>query len=60
MKVAVITVQVPFTSGGAEIHAQELRSALIRRGCEAELNRPSVQMVSPRMYPRPDVGGAAG
>jgi glycosyltransferase involved in cell wall biosynthesis len=37
MKVAVITVQVPFTSGGAEIHAQELKSALIARGCEAEL-----------------------
>lgn len=37
MKVAILTVQVPFISGGAEIHAEELKSQLILRGCDSEI-----------------------
>lgn len=37
MKIAITTVQIPFVSGGAEYHAQNLRNALIRNGHEAEI-----------------------
>lgn len=37
MKVAIATVQVPFTTGGAEIHAASLRQALVARGVEADI-----------------------
>lgn len=37
MKVAIATVQVPFISGGAEIHADSLRKELRRRGYDAEI-----------------------
>ena len=37
MKVAIATVQVPFISGGAEIHAASLKRALIEHGAEAEI-----------------------
>lgn len=37
MRVGIATVQVPFISGGAEIHAQLLRTALLERGHEAEI-----------------------
>ncbi len=37
MKVAIATVQVPFTTGGAEIHAQSLKQALVTRGVEADI-----------------------
>jgi glycosyltransferase involved in cell wall biosynthesis len=37
MKVAIATVQVPFTTGGAEIHARSLRDALVQRGIEADI-----------------------
>jgi len=34
MRILIATVQVPFTSGGAEIHAGQLRNALISEGHE--------------------------
>jgi glycosyltransferase involved in cell wall biosynthesis len=37
MKVLILTVKVPFMSGGAEIHALELRTALAARGCDVDL-----------------------
>ena len=37
MRIAIATVQVPFTSGGAEIHAEMLRDELRKRGHEAEI-----------------------
>jgi len=37
MKVLIATAQVPFIRGGAEIHAEGLREALIREGHEAEI-----------------------
>lgn len=37
MRVAIATVQVPFISGGAEIHAQLLRDNLVQRGHEADI-----------------------
>src|SRR5574341_1601261 len=36
-RIAICTAQVPFTSGGAERHAQGLRDALQRHGYEAEI-----------------------
>ena len=37
MRVAILTTQVCFTRGGAEIHAESLRDALKSRGHEAEI-----------------------
>jgi glycosyltransferase involved in cell wall biosynthesis len=37
MKVAIATVQVPFITGGAELHAHSLKSALLARGIEADI-----------------------
>jgi glycosyltransferase involved in cell wall biosynthesis len=37
MRVVVATVQVPFTRGGAEVHAEGLRDALADAGHEADL-----------------------
>lgn len=37
MRILIATTQVPFTSGGAEIHADQLRNALIAAGHEAEI-----------------------
>ena len=37
MKIAIATVQVPFITGGAEIHAQLLRDELIGRGYDTEI-----------------------
>ena len=37
MKIAIATVQVPFITGGAEIHARMLRDELIKRGHEADI-----------------------
>ena len=37
MRVLVVTAQVPFVRGGAEIHAEGLREALVRAGHEAEI-----------------------
>jgi len=37
MKVAIATVQVPFLSGGAELHAASLRRELTLRGIEADI-----------------------
>jgi glycosyltransferase involved in cell wall biosynthesis len=37
MRVAIATVQVPFISGGAEIHARLLQENLVRRGHEADI-----------------------
>jgi len=37
MRVAIATVQVPFITGGAEIHARMLQENLVKRGHEAEI-----------------------
>lgn len=37
MKVAILSVQVPFISGGAEMHTTALRDELRLRGCQAEI-----------------------
>jgi len=37
MKVGIATVQVPFMSGGAEIHARLLKEQLVLRGFEADI-----------------------
>lgn len=37
MKVGIATVQVPFISGGAEIHARLLKEQLLLRGVEADI-----------------------
>ena len=37
MRIIIATVQIPFVSGGAESHAEGLKSALIREGHEAEI-----------------------
>lgn len=37
MKICILSVQVPFIIGGAEMHAQALKEELIARGCEAEI-----------------------
>lgn len=37
MKVAIATVQVPFITGGAEIHAELLKEELIKRGHQADI-----------------------
>ena len=37
MKIAIATVQVPFITGGAEIHAKLLHGELVRRGHETEI-----------------------
>jgi hypothetical protein len=37
MRIVIGTVQVPLVFGGAELHAEDLRSALIATGHEAEI-----------------------
>ncbi|KOP22919.1 hypothetical protein AMR41_28985 [Hapalosiphon sp. MRB220] len=37
MKIAIFTVQVPFISGGAEIHAASLKDELCKRGYQADI-----------------------
>lgn len=37
MKVCILSVQVPFMTGGAEVHAMSLRDELTKRGCQAEI-----------------------
>jgi glycosyltransferase involved in cell wall biosynthesis len=37
MKVAIATVQVPFIQGGAEIHAQSLKTQLVARGHSCDI-----------------------
>ena len=37
MKIAIATVQVPFITGGAEIHARLLHSELVKRGHECDI-----------------------
>jgi glycosyltransferase involved in cell wall biosynthesis len=37
MRIVIATVQVPFTYGGAEIHAEELRNAIREAGHEVEI-----------------------
>jgi glycosyltransferase involved in cell wall biosynthesis len=37
VKIAILSVQVPFQTGGAEVHAAALQTELINRGCEAEI-----------------------
>jgi glycosyltransferase involved in cell wall biosynthesis len=37
VKICILSVQVPFITGGAEMHAQALKEELIARGCEAEI-----------------------
>ena len=37
MRIAITTVQIPFLTGGAEMHAQNLKNELEKRGHEAEI-----------------------
>lgn len=37
MKIAIATVQVPFITGGAELHAKMLKDELVKRGHQAEI-----------------------
>lgn len=37
MKIAIATVQVPFITGGAELHTKMLRDELIKRGHQADI-----------------------
>jgi glycosyltransferase involved in cell wall biosynthesis len=37
MKVCILSVQVPFMTGGAEVHAMSLKDELTKRGCQAEI-----------------------
>lgn len=37
MKIGIVTVQVPFITGGAEIHANSLKNELIARGYESDI-----------------------
>ena len=37
MKICILSVQIPFVTGGAEMHAFALKSELIKRGNEAEI-----------------------
>lgn len=37
MKIAIASVQVPFTRGGAEYHAENLKVELVKRGYEADI-----------------------
>jgi len=37
MRIAIVTVQIPFVKGGAEYHAENLRRELALRGHEAEI-----------------------
>ena len=37
MRIAILSVQVPFTRGGAEIHAASLRTELDRRGFQTDI-----------------------
>lgn len=37
MRVCILSVQVPFITGGAELHAEALKGELTARGCQAEL-----------------------
>lgn len=37
MKIVIGTVQVPFVTGGAELHARNLKTALLEHGHEAEI-----------------------
>ena len=37
MRILIATVQIPFVRGGAEVHAEGLREALLRAGHEAEI-----------------------
>lgn len=39
MKIAITTVQIPFVQGGAELLAENLKTALISKGHEAEIVR---------------------
>ncbi len=67
MRVAIATVQVPFISGGAEIHAASLRRELAARGVEADIvsipfkwyppNRVLDAMLSARLVDLSEVNG---
>ncbi len=37
MKVLIVTTQSPFYSGGAELHAESLKTALVKQGHQAEI-----------------------
>jgi len=37
MRIAIVTTQCPFVTGGAELHAENLKRALLRAGHEAEI-----------------------
>lgn len=50
MKIVIGTVQVPFVTGGAEFHAQNLKKALLNAGHEAEIvTMPFIDSPLPRI-----------
>jgi glycosyltransferase involved in cell wall biosynthesis len=52
MRVVVATVRVPFTHGGAEIHAEGLRDALLAEGHEADLVAVPFNNAPPERIPQ--------
>lgn len=48
MKIGIATVQVPFISGGAEIHARLLKEQLLERGFEADIISTPFKWYPPR------------
>lgn len=48
MKIGIATVQVPFISGGAEIHARLLKEQLLQRGVEADIISTPYKWYPPR------------
>jgi glycosyltransferase involved in cell wall biosynthesis len=68
VRIIIVTVQIPFVSGGAESHAQGLRSALVAEGHEADIVaipfNPAVperipdQMLACRLFDLTEIHGA--
>lgn len=68
MRIIIATVQIPFVSGGAESHAQGLRSALVAQGHDADIVavpfNPAVperipdQMLACRLFDLTEIHGA--
>src|ERR1700712_2602 len=53
MRVGILTVQIPFIAGGAELHARSLRAALQEAGHQAEIISVPFQWFPPdRIVPQ--------
>jgi len=51
MRIAIVTVQVPFVRGGAEMHAEGLRDALLAAGHEADIIAIPFKWYPPALLP---------